>query len=156
TMVPWQLTHPEFQALVRKRIAARLSGEEVPDRYEIKIVTKNGRERWVEITAARLDTDSDEPTGLVTAVDVTDRKLAEEALRESGARLDLAQRAAGIVTWDWNLLTDAMTVSPHAAEVLGCNAADLWKTGQAFRAAVYEEDQELMGEALRLSLQGGR
>jgi len=155
-MTPWQLTHPDYQQLVRDRIAARLRGESVSDHYEIKIIARGGRERWVELTAARLDTDANEPTGLVTAVDVTDRKLAEEALRESGARLDLAQRAAGIVTWDWNLLTDVMTVSPHAAEVLGCNAADLWKTGRAFRAAVYPEDQELMAEALRLSQQGAR
>ncbi len=156
TMTPWQLTHPDYQQVVRDRIAARLRGESVSDHYEIKIIARGGRERWVELTAARLETDSEEPTGLVTAVDITDRKLAEEALRESGARLDLAQRAAGIVTWDWSLLTDVMTVSPHAAEVLGCNAADLWATGKAFRAAVYAEDQELMAEALRLCLQGSR
>jgi diguanylate cyclase (GGDEF)-like protein/PAS domain S-box-containing protein len=155
TLTPWQLTHPDFQPLVRERITSRLRGDTVPARYEIKILTRDGRERWVELTATRLETGPGEPTGLVTAVDVTERKLAEEALRESGARLEMAQRAAGIITWEWNLLTDEMVVSPHAAEVLGCATADLWTTGSAFLAAIYSEDQELIVEALRLCLQGG-
>jgi diguanylate cyclase (GGDEF)-like protein/PAS domain S-box-containing protein len=155
-MAPPALVHPELQPLIRERMAARLSGRDVPGRYEIKIIRRDGRERWVEVSASLLDTDSGEPTGLVTAVDVTERKLAEVALRESGARLELAQRAAGIVTWEWNLLTDEMVVSPHAAEVLGCSPAELWKTGHELLAAVHEEDQETIVHAIRLCLQGGR
>jgi diguanylate cyclase (GGDEF)-like protein/PAS domain S-box-containing protein len=81
TFTPWQLVHPELQPLVRERIIARLRGEAVPSRYETKVLTRDGRERWVELTAARLDTGSGEPTGLVTAIDVTERKTGEERLR---------------------------------------------------------------------------
>jgi diguanylate cyclase (GGDEF)-like protein/PAS domain S-box-containing protein len=155
-MEPPALVHPEFQPLIRERMIARLRGDEVPGRYEFKIVTREGRERWVEVSAGLLDTDSGEPTGLVTAVDVTERKLAEVALRESGARLELAQRAAGIVTWEWNLLTDEILFSSHAGEMLGCGTADLWTTGREFLAAVYPEDQETIVAALGHCLQEGR
>jgi diguanylate cyclase (GGDEF)-like protein/PAS domain S-box-containing protein len=155
-MVPWQLSHPEIQPMMRERMAARLRGEPVPGRYEIRILTRDGRDRWVELTARLLDDESGEPTGLVTAVDVTERKTAEDALRESNARLELAQRAAGILTWEWNLQSDEMVVAPHATEVLGCGVEELWKTGQDFLAAVAVEDEETIAEALRLCRQEGR
>jgi diguanylate cyclase (GGDEF)-like protein/PAS domain S-box-containing protein len=152
-MTPPAIVHPDLQPLIRERLAARLRGDDVPGRYEVRIVRRDGAERWIEVSAGLLA--ADEPTGLATAVDVTERKLAEVALRESSARLEMAQRAAGIVTWEWNLLSDEMVVSPHATEVLGCSPDELWKTGHEFLAAVYAEDQETIVQALRHCLQGG-
>ncbi|HEY4572372.1 MAG TPA: PAS domain S-box protein, partial [Thermoanaerobaculia bacterium] len=43
---PWDLAAPETKPLLRERIDARLRGETVPGRYEICILTKDGRERW--------------------------------------------------------------------------------------------------------------
>ncbi len=45
--------------------------------YEVKILTRNGDERWLGITAARIDFDG-EPHRLISAFDLTDRKRAEE------------------------------------------------------------------------------
>ncbi|HEX2224114.1 MAG TPA: EAL domain-containing protein [Thermoanaerobaculia bacterium] len=154
--LPWEVIHPDFRDLVRERVAARLRGEPEPSRYEIKVVSRHGRERWIEISSALMETAGEEPTVLASAVDVTERKLAEEALLESRARLELAQRAAGVVTWEWNLITDEMIISPHAAEVLGCGGDQIWKTGREFVAAVVEEDQERMVEAIRLCVEGER
>ncbi len=125
---PWDFAAPETQAALRDRALARLRGEPVPERYEVRIVTKDGRERWLDLTAALIELDEGQPATLATAVDVTERKMAEVALRESGARLELAQRVAGVITWEWDLITDAMVVSPHAAEILGCRPDQLWKT----------------------------
>jgi diguanylate cyclase (GGDEF)-like protein/PAS domain S-box-containing protein len=154
-MLPWDMAVPESQSLTRERAAARLRGEEEPGRYEIRILTKDGQERWLDLTAAVIDLDG-EPAGLATAVDITERKRAEVALRESGARLELAQRVAGVVTWEWDLLTDEMVVSPHATEVFACRPDQLWKTGREFMAAVIPEDQEKLVEALRTCLRGER
>src|SRR5204862_450101 len=42
--------HPDFQNLLRARALAREKGELVPVRYELKIVTKAGEERWLGFT----------------------------------------------------------------------------------------------------------
>ena len=79
--VPWDLSPPESQDFFRDRAAARLGGERVPDRYETRIVTKDGRERWLDLTAAVVVLDDGEPAVIGSAVDVTERRLGEERLR---------------------------------------------------------------------------
>ncbi len=75
----WNLAHPEFRELVQQRGLARQRGEAVPSRYEIKILTKSGQERWVDFTAGVIVYEG-KPAGIATAYDITDRKQAEEKL----------------------------------------------------------------------------
>ena len=80
-MKPGDMAAPEFQELLRERAAARLRGQPVPNRYEVRIFTKDGRERWFDMTSAYMAIGDGEPVALATAVDITDRKLGEERLR---------------------------------------------------------------------------
>jgi diguanylate cyclase (GGDEF)-like protein/PAS domain S-box-containing protein len=153
-MSPGDLAHPDFRPLVRERIAARLRGEAVPARYELQILTRDGAVRWVDFAAGRLERDG-EAIGIGTAFDITERKQGELALRESGERLELAQRVAGTVTWEWSLLSDELNLSSHADEVLGFPAAHEWRTGPLFTAAVHPEDQPQLVAALKRSLDEG-
>ncbi|HEV2855495.1 MAG TPA: EAL domain-containing protein [Thermoanaerobaculia bacterium] len=79
--VPWSLTPPESQDFFRNRTAARLRGEPAPDRYEMRLLTRDGRERWLDVTAAVIVLDDGEPAAIGTAVDITERKQGEERLR---------------------------------------------------------------------------
>ena len=81
----WEVIHPDFLELVKKRGAARQKGEKVPSRYEIKIQMKGGEERWVDFNA-RVTTFEQNPAVLGTAVDITERKRTEQALLESEER----------------------------------------------------------------------
>jgi diguanylate cyclase (GGDEF)-like protein/PAS domain S-box-containing protein len=78
---PGDIAAPEFQEVMRERAAARLRGEPAPKRYEVRIFTKDGRERWFDMTSAVIEMEDGEPVALATAVDITDRKLGEERLR---------------------------------------------------------------------------
>ncbi|RLI82939.1 hypothetical protein DRP07_04295 [Archaeoglobales archaeon] len=81
-MDPFDLIHPDYINLVRERYYRRESGEEVPERYEWKIVTKNGEERWVEVIASRIELNG-MPAVLGNVFDITHRKVMEEKLRRS-------------------------------------------------------------------------
>lgn len=73
----WQFAHPEFQELLKERGLARLRGDQVPSRYECKIITKSGEERWIEVAAGTIDWKGS-LAGVITAYDFTARKQAEE------------------------------------------------------------------------------
>lgn len=82
----WEVVHPEFQELIRKRGKARQQGEKVPNRYEFKLLTKGGQERWIDFTAGKIEYRG-KPAGLGTVFDITDRKKMEEAIKDNEARL---------------------------------------------------------------------
>jgi PAS domain S-box-containing protein len=89
----WELAHPEFRDLVKQRGLARQRGESVPQRYEIKILTKTGKERWVDFTGGVI-TYEGRPAGIATAYDITDRKNAEAQLRFAAQRERLLAEVA--------------------------------------------------------------
>ncbi|WP_456405716.1 PAS domain S-box protein [Caldithrix abyssi] len=90
----FEIVHPDFKAIVAERARKRLKGEKVPDRYEFKIIRKDGQERWVDFSA-RAITYLGKEAGLGTVFDVTERKRAEEALLEEKERLDATLSAIG-------------------------------------------------------------
>src|SRR5438094_280802 len=82
----WKMVHPDHRQMAKARGLARLRGETVPSRYELKLITKSGEERWVDFAAASMKFEG-KAAVLGTAFDITERKLAEEALRETQERL---------------------------------------------------------------------
>ena len=86
------LVHPDFHAAIPRldddptepRIAARP--------VELRIVCRNGEERWIAFTAARVELDGVR-AGLGTAVDITEAKRAQQALAR---RLDLENLLAEV------------------------------------------------------------
>ncbi len=81
----WDIIHPEYRELVKERGLARQRGEEVPSGYDFKIITKDGKERWITFTSTLIEYKG-EIAALGTAFDITDRKIAEERLKESEER----------------------------------------------------------------------
>jgi PAS domain S-box-containing protein len=84
----WELITPEFQEKIKDIGRKRLMGEPVPSRYEIKVRTRDGREKWADISAGFF-TYKNKPTVIITGMDITDRKRAEEALKEAKAQAEL-------------------------------------------------------------------
>jgi PAS domain S-box-containing protein len=67
---------------------------------------------------------------------------------ESEARMTLAQESAGIVTWEWNLITDEVIYSPNVEAVYGWQIrrnADFWPHLPAEDAAAM---QEMFGDCI--------
>jgi len=73
----WDLVRPNCRELVLKRGGARHGGARP---YEVKILTKNGDERWLDISTAMIEFDG-MPASLVSAFDLTERKHAEEKVQ---------------------------------------------------------------------------
>ena len=95
-----ELIHPEDRAMVMDRHLRRARGEDLPSVYSFRIVDGEGRVKWVEINAVRMDWEG-RPATLNFLSDITDRRSAEEALRESEERARLI----------FNTVPDSITIT---------------------------------------------
>jgi diguanylate cyclase (GGDEF)-like protein/PAS domain S-box-containing protein len=87
----WEFVHPDYRETIKSRGHARQQGELPPQRYEFKIVTKTGEEKWLDFTGDLIELNN-APAGILTAFDITERKRMEEELR----RLTLLDDLTGI------------------------------------------------------------
>jgi PAS domain S-box-containing protein len=86
---------PEERAKFIDRYKRRMAGEDVPTIYETRLKHKNGSRIEVEINAGVISYNG-KPADLVLIRDITERKQAEQALRESEERMNSIFRAAPI------------------------------------------------------------
>lgn len=85
----WRIVHPEDVPIVKARLAARFGGDDVPSRYEYRVVRKTGEVRWVEVSANILVTEDGNNLALNIYRDITERKQAEELLKNAETRYRL-------------------------------------------------------------------
>lgn len=79
---------PEFRELVVDRYTKRLLGEEIPHKYEVDILAKDGSKIPVELNATRIEYDG-RPADMAMVRDITERKLIETQAQQIQAHLQL-------------------------------------------------------------------
>jgi PAS domain S-box-containing protein len=85
-MTAKQMVFPEDWPLVEENLQKRMSGEVASLQYEFRVLTKNKVVKKVEVYSSRTVFQG-KPALIGMLLDITERKRAEEALRESEARL---------------------------------------------------------------------
>ncbi|MGH7467944.1 MAG: PAS domain S-box protein [Longimicrobiales bacterium] len=85
----WELVPPQWRPIAQERAQMRQRGEQLPPRGELRLLTREGREHWIEIIATPIIFQG-VPSVLVTGFDITERVRAEAALRESKEALRLS------------------------------------------------------------------
>ena len=89
------------------------------------------------------------------ATDITERKLAERALREQQALLTEAQKLAGVGCWEWDPEHGRMTWSPELYRIHGVDPAS-WQPGfESYLDRVHAEDRAAVGAVLAQALNDG-
>ena len=119
-----QLTPPEFMDVTR-RAAAELAERGVTAPYEKQWIRKDGSRFWGLFSPTRLSGSGSESECVEFTIDITERKRAEETLRQSETRLSgiLRRSPAGIFQTD---AAGCMTlVNPRWCELLGYLEAEL-------------------------------
>ena len=91
----WEIAHPTYQAVLKRRglkdawgsQRIETHGDKIPLRYELKVSRKDGEERWADLTIGKMEFQG-KAALIVTAFDITERDLAEKALRKSKDELE--------------------------------------------------------------------
>ncbi|MEN6637617.1 MAG: PAS domain S-box protein, partial [Smithella sp.] len=82
----FELVHPEDRNAVIERYLQKINGDTTPTRHTYRSIHKGGHIVWIEISSVLIDWEG-RPATLNLITDITERKQAEEKLRESQERL---------------------------------------------------------------------
>jgi PAS domain S-box-containing protein len=128
------VVHPDDQDMVLMFNQRRQRGEFVPVRYEFKGLTKDGRVIYIEVSAASI-VYRGTPEYLVYLRDVTERKVAEEVMRNERNRFrTLSENAPfGIIMTDKEGRFEY--INPKFKELFGYNLDDVPNSFEWFRKA---------------------
>jgi PAS domain S-box-containing protein len=88
--------------------------------------------------------------------DITERKQADEALRESEAGLAAAQRIAHLGSWHWNIRTDTAHWSEETFRIYGQTLSPLGNHRRAFQEMIHPDDRMRADRAMTDALNGTR
>ncbi len=115
---------------------------------------KNGEVLDVLLSAtAERDVSGNIVRSLAVIEDITERKRAEEALRENQARLDLALHSAHMGVWRWELKENRRYFDDLTCQLMGIDAATFDGTMEDFLRAVHPEDREKIKAALARTIE---
>lgn len=141
--------HPEDLPLVLKRIKERLSGVPATDSIEVRVITNSGEVKWIETRSVKIQWDN-KPAVQAFILDITDRKQALEALRESQEKFSAAFHSSPDLVTIVNLNEKKYTeVNDSFLQVTGYTREEIvGRSNEELNMWVYPEEEAKMGQLL--------
>jgi PAS domain S-box-containing protein len=147
------LLHADDVAAAEAAFAAALAGETPGYETEYRVVHPHGKVRRLEVLGAVERGASGEALRVVgTFRDVTELRAAEEALRESAARLDLAVTAHEIGIFDWHIQSGRVYWTEQEEALFGLDQGSFGGDISEWAARVHPDDLEPMNQAMAAAM----
>ncbi|WP_036226365.1 GGDEF domain-containing protein [Mesoaciditoga lauensis] len=114
----WELIHPDFSEMVKERGLKRLHGAEAIKEYAVKIITKDGGEKWVDLRSKKVDLFG-EPMLVVSALDVDELKITQQRMKSVMRRYELALEASQLSVFEYDVKRKRIKISKEIFNQLG-------------------------------------
>jgi len=138
--------HPDDRERVETFIRRRQKGEPAPSRYEYRIIRRDGSVVWIEISTSVIAYKG-EKASLGYLRDVTERKRAEEELRDSEQRLSSVIQGSPIPTFLIGKDHRVIYWNRALEELSRIKAEDVIGTREHWRA-FYRSDRPCMADLI--------
>jgi len=117
--------------------------------------TKDGDFYWVEASIIPVPGPDGKPSQYISIrSDITARKKAEDALRESERRFALAIEGSNDGIWDWNVRTNEVYFSPRWWKILGYEDGELPSEFKTFESLLHPEDRPRIQDEIKNYFEG--
>ncbi|MFN6476293.1 PAS domain S-box protein [Nostoc sp. DedQUE07] len=147
--------HPDDRERLTIAAKQQLINESVSIEY--RILRPDGSMRWIWDRGFAIYDDQGKVQyygGI--AEDITERKLVEESLQESEARLSLATEAAQIGIWERNPIANTGIWSANMGPLYGLPSNTLCPTYEDYLNLIYPEDRESVAASIARMIEQGK
>ncbi len=143
-----EMVHPDDRTRVGEALERAARGEADYD-LDHRMIRADGGVIWVHAQAVLSRDPAGQPETLLgTIVDITARKVAELALRESESRLRLALEVTQIGIWDWDLRVDDWSANGTYFHMLGYDRSVHAAHRQFWSERVHPDDRQRVVETM--------
>jgi PAS domain S-box-containing protein len=152
----WSIVRPDGTPMPADEYASVRAMHEgrTVDNVEMGILQPNGTLRWLLTSASPVPA---KRLGVcITFTDITERKAAEEALRLSSERLQLATRVANIGIWDWDIVKNELVWDDSMYQLYGIRRGDFGEAYDAWIRTIHPEDKAHAEVETQAALRGER
>jgi two-component system sensor histidine kinase/response regulator len=143
-------THPDDVAADPSHLQPLIDGETDRGQWEKRFIHADGHTVWARVSVSALRYSDGAPRLMIAQVeDISARRRIEQELRASEQRLALAQRAAGVGTWDWNVTTDVIFWAAETEEIYGLPPGGFAGRYENWSRTVHPDDLPIAEAGLR-------
>ena len=144
-------TSAEGRARAEPLLRRRRAG--ISEGGELKIKRAEGQEAWIRFESSPILDDQGRYAGAITtALDITERRLAEDQMRRSEAQLREAQAIAHLGSWEWDVHSNVIARSAELCRIFGKSEEEIG-AGQAMPSdLIHPEDRERFQAETRQAL----